>query len=73
MEYYDAVNNASIKNVQRIPTGTYGVACVDVGVGLEVLEHLLQVAPAGRAEEAGVVVRLKKINETYIFDLVHIR
>lgn len=36
-----------------------GVASVDVGVGLEVLEDLLKVAASGRTEEAGVVVRLE--------------
>ena len=34
------------------------VAGVDVGVPVEVLQHLLKVATTGRPEETGIVVRL---------------
>ncbi len=39
---------------------THRVRGVDVRGPLEVLQHPLQVAAAGRAQEAGVVVRLQK-------------
>ena len=38
---------------------TYCVAGVDVGVGLEVLQDLLQVAAAGSAQERSIVLVLE--------------
>ena len=46
--------------------GTYRVAGVDVGVGLEVLENLLEVATSRGPEKTGVVIRLKKRKEKFI-------
>ena len=39
------------------------VAGVDVGVPVEVLQHLLKVATTGSPEETGIVVRLKRRTE----------
>ena len=46
--------------------GTYRVAGVDVGVGLEVLEDLLEVATSRGPEKTGVVIRLKKRKVKFI-------
>ena len=39
------------------------VAGVDVGVPVEVLQHLLKVAATSRPEETGIVVRLERRTE----------
>ena len=43
-----------------VSTPHYRVAGVDVGVGLQVFQNLLEVSASGGAKKAGVVVRLKK-------------